>query len=125
MRERHNIRQIPGEFKRRWFSSEDFDLIVWLSDEQRFCGFELCYDKSQDEHSILWSETAGFRHMAVDDGEQRPGKYKSSPILIADGYFDAKRVHGLFLKASKSLPDEIASYVLQTLELHPRFPGTR
>lgn len=121
MQERSNVRQIPGESKRRWFSSSDFELIIWLSENQEILGFELCYDKDSAQRSITWSKSAGFRHMAVDDGEQRSGKYKSTPILIADGHFDARRVHSEFLKSSHSLPKNIASHVLQTLELHPRF----
>jgi hypothetical protein len=124
MRERCNVRQIPGEPKRRWFSSSDFDLIVWLSDDQQILGFELCYDKNSSQHSIAWSKSAGFRHMAVDDGEQRPGKYKSTPVLTADGYFDARRVHSAFLESCQSLPDEVSNHVLKALELHPRFSST-
>lgn len=36
-----NVRQIPGESTRRWFSSRDFDLIVWISEDEGFIGFEL------------------------------------------------------------------------------------
>ncbi|MBZ0092035.1 MAG: hypothetical protein K8F27_07425 [Sulfuricellaceae bacterium] len=81
MKELSKVRQIPGESKRRWFASQDFDLIVWLSDDQSFSGFELCYGKLRNERSIVWSKTGGFRHMAVDDSEHRPGKYKASPIF--------------------------------------------
>lgn len=121
MKELVNVRQIPGELKRRWFFSKDFGLIVWLSDEQGFAGFELCYDKLHNEHSIVWSKTGGFLHMAVDDGEQRPGNFKSAPIMVSDGLFDAKRIHSAFLEASQPLPEAVASYVLQALEQHPKF----
>ena len=50
-KEHLNVRQIPGESKRRWFHSENFDLIVWLSGDQGFSGFELCYDELHSEHS--------------------------------------------------------------------------
>lgn len=121
MREYINVRQIPGDLKRRWFSSEDFDLIVWLNDDGSFAGFELCYDKTHLERSITWRPCGGFEHMAVDDGEHKPGKYKASPVLVPDGYFDANRIHFAFSKESKSLPQEIASYVLQALERHPNY----
>lgn len=124
MKELINVRQIPGELKRRWFFSKDFDLIVWFSDDQGFAGFELCYDKLTSEHSIAWSKTGGFLHMAVDDGEQRPGKFKSAPVYVADGLFDAKRIHSAFLEASHPLPKEVANYVLQALERHPKFIST-
>lgn len=116
MKELVNVRQIPGELKRRWFFSKDFDLIVWLSDDQGFAGFELCYDKRRNEHSIVWSKDGGFLHMAVDDGEQRPGNFKSSPIMVSDGLFDVARIRSAFLEASQALPSEIAHYVLQALE---------
>ena len=119
MEERINVRQIPGEAKRRWFFSDEFDLIVWLADDQQISGFELCYDKCGFERSISWRADAGFRHMAVDDGEQRPGKYKASPILVPDGYFDASRVHSDFLAVSHLLPEEIAGYVLNVLGQYP------
>jgi len=127
MKEWIKVRQIPGESKRRWFSSKDFDLIVWLSDDQSFpgdqtfTGFELCYNKLHGEHSITWNRTGGFCHMAVDDGEQRPGKFKATPILVPDGILDIKQLYLSFLDASRSLPEEIANFVLQALEQHPRY----
>ena len=121
MKERLNVRQIPGEARRRWFSSDDFDLIVWFSDEQSCIGFELCYDKRGRERSISWRSGGSFSHMAVDDGESRPGRYKSSPILIPDGIFDAKRIHEDFWQVSHSLPQDIAGYVLQTLAGYPAY----
>jgi hypothetical protein len=119
MKEHLNVRQIPGESKRRWFQSENFDLIVWLSEDNGFSGFELCYDKQRTEHSISWSKSRGFVHMSVDDGEQRPGKYKASPVLTADGRFDGQRVYSAFLKASTAIPREVAVFVLTALRRHP------
>jgi hypothetical protein len=121
MREHTHVRQIPGGRRRRWFFSDDFDLIVWFNDDSTFAGFELCYDKRHIEHSLVWRPAAGFAHMAVDDGENRPGKYKASPVLVPDGYFDAKRIHSIFAKECLSLPKEVADYVLQTLEKHPNY----
>ena len=121
MKEWVGVRQIPGESKRRWFSSAEFDLIVWVSDSHDFSGFELCYDKLHNEHSILWSKAKGFCHMAVDDGEQRPGKYKGTPIMVPDGGFDARRIYLSFLEASRSLPKEVAEFVMQALERHPDY----
>ncbi|OHC82161.1 MAG: hypothetical protein A3J87_03245 [Sideroxydans sp. RIFOXYB12_FULL_59_6] len=124
MKERLNVLQIPGEPPRRWFSSKDFELIVWLADSAEILGFELCYDKDAKQRSIMWHQTGGFQHMAVDDGENRPGKQKSSPVLIADGIFDARRIHSDLLKAATSMPDDVSSFVLHTLQRHPNFSPT-
>ena len=116
-----SVRQIPGEPHRRWFSSAQFDLIVRCAGESGFLGFELCYDKPFRERAIVYSAEEGFRHMAVDDGEQRPGKFKSSPVLVADGVFDVMRVYAAFVGVSAKLPAEVANYVRQALEQHPDY----
>lgn len=115
------VRQIPGEPRRRWFSSEGFDLIVRYDSAGVIGGFELCYDKPLHERAILYSSDAGFRHMRVDDGEQRPGKYKASPVLTADGSFDGPRVLAEFIAAGSALPEEIAAFVRTALQRHPSF----
>lgn len=119
MREVIKVRQIPGERRRRWFASEEFDLILWHNDDGSFAGFELCYDKSRLERSIVWRPGGGFQHMAIDNGEQRPGKHKASPVLVPDGHFDASRIYSAFAIESRALPPEVASYVLKALEMYP------
>lgn len=121
MRELINVRQISGDPRRRWFFSADFDLIVWFNDDGTFRGFELCYDKKHVQRSLVWRQAGGFAHMAVDDGENRPGKYKQTPVLVPDGYFDAKRIHSAFTQQCLSLPKDVADYVLQTIEKHPSY----
>lgn len=123
MKERVGVRQISGESKRRWFSSEDFELIVWGTDSDKLIGFELCYDKRGKVRSIRWDISAGFHHMAVDDGEQIFGKYKETPVLIADGFFDAKQVHSDLSEVSHLLPNEIAEYVLNRISQYPKGLG--
>ena len=113
------FREIRGKAKRRWFSSRQFDLILWLGEQQQFAGFELCYDKQHKEHSIAWSQDHGYRHMAVDTGELRPGKHKAAPILVPDGHFDFNRIRADFYRVSDSLPREVACYVSQMLEQYP------
>lgn len=121
MKEYTNVRQIPGERRRRWFTSDNFDLIVWLNEDSSFAGFELCYDKAKFERSLIWRPNTGFTHMAVDSGEQRPGRYKATPVLVPDGVFDAVRIHSAFAAESAPLPREVVSYVLAALENHPEY----
>jgi hypothetical protein len=81
-------RQLPGEPPRRWFTSPDIDLFVWLGADGAPTGFQLCYDKQRREHALTWTQAAGFTHMGVDGGESRPGRYKGTPILVANGAID-------------------------------------
>lgn len=73
---------------------------------------------------VVWRPCGGFELMAVDNGEHRLGKYKASPVLVPNGYFDAKRIHSAFAKECTSLPQEFAAYVLHALERYPSYGGT-
>lgn len=120
MKELLNVRQRINEPRRRWFSSNSLDLIVWISDEDRMIGFELCYDKLHNEHSISWSENGGFRHMAVDDGEQRPGKYKATPMLVPNGHYNVNKIQATFHSISHTLPQDIANFVSEAFSKQQR-----
>ncbi|CAK0767490.1 conserved hypothetical protein [Gammaproteobacteria bacterium] len=112
--------QIAGEPRRRWFRSNDFDLIVWYGDQGQPSGFQLCYGHHQRAYALTWHTPAFYSHMAVDDGEGRPFRYKGTPILIPDGVFDADRLREAFLQESTALPSEILSLVLAKLREHPK-----
>ena len=74
-----NVRQIPGEGFRRWFSDNYFDLIVWYDDERKLVGFQLCYDKDGRERALTWTHEHGFQHNRIDSGEIA-GHIKMTPV---------------------------------------------
>ncbi|MGZ3160066.1 MAG: hypothetical protein ACXU7H_13345 [Burkholderiaceae bacterium] len=112
MKEIEKVRQIPGEAKRRWFSSTVMDLIVWLDEKDVPSGFQLCYDKGQAERAITWTRLHGFTHMKVEDGEKMSGLgYKATPVLVNGGAVDIKMANDLFMANGTHLPTEIANFV--------------
>jgi hypothetical protein len=116
LKEIRKVRQIPGEPRRRWFTSHDMDLVVWLDGADQPVELQLCYDKGRAERAFTWKPGAGFTHTAVDDGETGDGRYKATPILVADGSFDAARVGGLFLDDSTYLPGDIVRFVTDKID---------
>jgi hypothetical protein len=112
-------RQIPGERRRRWFRSDDMDLIVWLNAAGAPDGFQLCYNRSTSEHAITWEEATGFTHMAVDDGESPDLPYKATPILVADGAFPKETVRARFTAQAEKLPADLSDYVATRLARYP------
>lgn len=121
MKEIHNVRQIPGETKRRWFTSSDMDLIVWTNETNIPSGFQLCYDKGAHERALTWSQQYGFSHMAVDDGEQSMDiGYKATPVLTSCGAADMRMIHHLFLKHAGTLPADIVKFVENKFDLKNR-----
>jgi hypothetical protein len=120
LRELPEVRQVPGEPRRRWFNSPELDLIVWLDDDDRPSGFQLCYAKRRGERALTWRAGRGYDHAAVDDGESMPTKYKGTPILVADGLFQSDKVKADFLEASGAIPESIRRFVADVLERYPR-----
>ena len=110
LREVRHVMQVPGEPRRRWFSDENFDLIVWFSPENEVIGFQLCYDKETEQKALTWLNQEGYRHSRVDDGDN-PGKMKASPVLEADGHLDREGIGRRFRENRGDVPDKIADCV--------------
>jgi len=119
LKEVRDVRQVPGDARRRVFSSGDLDLTVWIDERDEITGFELCYDKDTNERAVRWSREEGFLHQKVDDGENRPGRYKSTPILVPDGVFPAEKISRLFQENSRDIDRTFAEFVYRKLLEYP------
>lgn len=115
LKEYTQVRQIQGEDKRRWFADHYFDLILWYDAEEQIAGFQLCYDITRHHRALTWHRERGYSHNQVDDGENRPGKMKASPILVPDGIFDYSIIAEQFQHASRNIDPEIAAFVYKKI----------
>jgi hypothetical protein len=104
-----DVRQIPGDGHRRWFTGGVFDLIVWYEGGS-ITGFQLCYDKLDRERALTWRASGGYGHTRIDDGERMPGP-KMTPILVQDGWFDKDSVGRRFLAAAGGIDPSVVSLV--------------
>jgi len=107
--------QSPQGRRRRWFSDDDFDLVVWFSDSGAIVEFELCYDKPRVERALVWSHVDGYAHFRVDTGEATPLK-NLAPMLIGDGPLAKDEVIPRFLEASARLDPAIRRFILARLQ---------
>lgn len=107
-----------SEAGRRWFADEYFELIVWVDEQSEIEAFRLCYDRFRVERVLSWTRRAGYRHERVDDGEQSPLKNRT-PVLTADGAFDAAGILRRFEPETSRLPRPIASFVIEKLRQYP------
>ncbi|WP_136417491.1 hypothetical protein [Herbaspirillum sp. ST 5-3] len=111
------VRQLPGDRKRRWFTSDTMDLIVWMDAQGDIDGFQLCYDKGRTEKALHWTRDRGLSHMLVDDGEGNGAlSYKASPMLRGGAPRDIKKTGMLFEHAAQALPRNIKEFVLSKIE---------
>jgi len=130
--ERSDVRQVPGEGSRRWFSDAAFDLIVWYDDDatgggDRIAGFQLCYDKQGRERALSWRRDVGYSHDVVDAGEL-PGRVKMSPVLRPDDDVGAG-LEERFRAASPGIDPTIVAFVTEKLgsyvaDTHPPTRGS-
>ncbi|WP_374347160.1 hypothetical protein [Chitinimonas sp.] len=114
LRELSPVRQHPNEYRRRWFSSNYFDLIVWLSEDEQIAGFQLCYDKQGKERALTWLD-GRLSHAAVDSGDTPGLGAKTAPILVRDGKPDMALILSRFMRESGNLPAEISAIVERVL----------
>lgn len=119
MREIKGVRQIPGEPRRRWFSSPSMDLFVWVDAAGAPIGFELAYDKEGRERALGWKPVKGYSHAIVDDGESGRPLCKATPILISGGKPDVDRILGQLRRQGQHLPADILGLVLARIRAYP------
>lgn len=107
---------------RKLFFDEKFELYIWYSMEGGdIIGFQLCYDRINNEHCLTWMKDKGYLHSKIDDGEKVPGKAKQSPILTMDGSFNKEDIARAFKAASKKMGKEERTLVHQKiLEFDPK-----
>jgi hypothetical protein len=115
MQEITNVRQIDGEPARKWFASDYFDLFVWFGGKDEIIGFQLCYDSQPSQRVFTWEETMHYSHNLIDDGENRPGRYKASPILVSDGIFEKEKIATRFKEESKDISKQISEFIYEKI----------
>jgi hypothetical protein len=119
LREIPNVRQIPGEGRRRWFTDAYFDLIVWYADDGAVSGFQLCYDKQEHERAFTWTRGHSCVHEEIDAGEF-PGHSKMSPVLGGGSSRPVRGIEERFFRESANIDDrEIVRLVHDTVGDYP------
>lgn len=114
LREFSDLRQ-DTEGHRRLFSDETFDLYLWYDRVGgKIVGFQLCYDKGENEHALTWIEGKGYLHSRIDDGESSV-RENLTPVLARDGFFDRHGVAERFREASREIERGIAELVYRRI----------
>jgi len=109
--------QVHGEPRRRWFADEHFDLIVWLGEDDRVEGFQLCYDLGHAEHALTWDRNGGYSHDRIDDGESSPTRNRT-PILVTDGHFPGSEVLSRLEASCAQVGAPIRSFVVEKIRAY-------
>ncbi len=105
------LKKLNRDENSRWFRDDYFDLFLWEDDTGMITGFQLCYDIYHDQRALNWEMGKGFSHFGVDDGENRPGKLKATPILISGGFFDLAKISGLFKDRGREIDSGVFDFV--------------
>jgi hypothetical protein len=123
-RELRGVAQVPGEPCRRWFEDDQLDLVLWFSPEGTIVGMQLAYETGTNrERALTWFKDRGFSHLRVDNGEDRPAKYKMAPILVPDGAFDPDALLRIFEPSSLSLEPAISRAVRDIIDSYKSIRG--
>ena len=104
-----------GKLTKRWFGDSYFDLFVWSDESKTIVSFQLCYGKPVDEHALTWMYPSIYYHQRVDDGENRPGKSKSTPVLLPDGMVDINSIIRRFLEESRQIDPSVSEFIHQKI----------
>lgn len=118
LREIKNVRQEQTPGRRRWFESEQMDLIVWLDQAERLTGFQICYASGLTEKALTWRDGVGFAHNAIDSGSRSPIS-NQTPILLPGGKAPWSHIRRLFEDASPGLEPGLRELIRSRLNGEP------
>lgn len=124
LREVLAARQVAGEGRRRWFTSDTADLFVWYDSGGLLAGFQFCYDKPMAEHALTWRTDSGFTHQRVDTGDWTGGM-KGASVLAASTRWSAASVLARFRRVSEALPEDVRLFVDGTVAGAVRRPRSQ
>ena len=108
-------RQRSNEPRRRWFTNADFDVYVWQDDDKRIVAFQLCYDKSDDERVLFWTEKNGYAHAGIDGGGARES-HGETPIFRADGVFDPSATLSRLMVVRGNMDGTVFEFIQQKVQ---------
>ncbi|MCK4910075.1 MAG: hypothetical protein KAR83_00465 [Thermodesulfovibrionales bacterium] len=98
------------------------DLIVWVEDDGGPCGLQLTYDSGESGQGmkvLTWLPESGYSHDSLDEGEDRPFRYKMTPVAVPDGVFNQEEVLDRFLKESEEIDSDVREFVAGKLREYP------
>ncbi|MDQ1522732.1 MAG: hypothetical protein QOE47_656 [Pyrinomonadaceae bacterium] len=118
LREIRNVKQIPGQGARRWFSDERLDLFVWYDAAERILGFQLCFDKhTRIERALTFTEDEGYSlHLVVSETSVCD---MGSPVLSSAGEFSRQGLLDQLGERSALLEPSLFEYLRGKLEDYP------
>ena len=77
-----NLRQDKNGYRRLFFT-KNMDLYIWYDKKDgEIIGFQIVYEKNNEQKAFTWKKENGFTHDTVDDGDKY---FNLTPILIPDG----------------------------------------
>jgi hypothetical protein len=110
LRESPRVRQIPGDYFRRWFTGNALALFIWYEADGSIHGFQLSYDLENDPRALTWTPTKGFSHASIDDGEESVLSNRT-PLLRPSSGCDPLKLRADFISSADGLPSREKSFV--------------
>ena len=109
-----NVRQVPGEDFKVWFTDDYWDLFLWIDRNKRISSFQLGYGKPSEEQMLIWRRGGGLTAARVSDGEETLTENRT-PLLTETSDYDLDSVIERFSGDSKKINSKIADFVVSTL----------
>lgn len=107
-----NPLQKDDGIRNEWYVNDYFDLVVWFDEENDdILGFQLCYDKLYNEHSLTYKKNGRIQHNKIESSFS----FNGSPLVIANGEFKSFHIVKKFENDSINIDSHIREEVLNRL----------
>lgn len=98
-----------------WYTDEYADLYVWFDSAGAIAGFQLCYNKSRDEHSLTWKSSVGYAHNRIDAGDDSPLR-NQTPVVLPDGLCPLDQLRREFARRADKVEPAVREFISAALD---------
>lgn len=97
-----------------WYCDDNWDLVIWINSDQTPRGFQICYDKDDDEKALTFVH-GEFSHELVDEGNDNPHTNHSPVVGGGEIKFDGKAILKEFEKKGEFVEKIYFDYIKTNL----------
>lgn len=120
MREILRVAQKPGQPKKRWFNSIDFDLSLWYDDTGAPIRMEFHYDVQRyTEKSLSWRVNGEYTHGPVENGYGAGRFHASSLVSTGKMPLQQAKLIDQFIAHAGALPEDVRAFVVERIRDYP------
>lgn len=100
---------------RKWFASDTLDIVVWLTPDEKFKGFQLTLEEPNSKQIVTYTIGGKVRHNSL--GEDTTDELSNRAAAVGEeSPCDCKKLAAVFLKQAQEIETTVQQWIFKILD---------